>query len=390
MMQKKALQLASVASMIDQFNIPNIEILQSLGYKVDVVADFTNPGTITKERAEKLRKRLNDMGVNVYDIAIPRSLNPLAIFKAYRRVSNLIFENEYNLLHCHSPIGGAIARIAARLKRKNGLKVIYTAHGFHFFKGAPLKNWLIYYPVEKFCAKYTDVLITINKEDYELAQRKIHAKKVCYVPGVGIDFERIKSVQADRNEVRKSMGVPENCILLLSVGELNVNKNHQVVVKALAKLDNKNVHYAIAGVGEQKEKLLNLAKELGIENQFHLLGYRTDALKLYHGADVFVFPSFREGLSVSMMEAMASGLPIVCSRIRGNVDLVENTNVQFLPSDEGKLQQILRIVIYDQLLCECLKLENQEHVKFFSLENVLKEMKNIYIENSAMSRERLC
>ena len=236
----------------------------------------------------------------------------------------------------------------------------------------------MYYPVEKICARYTDVLITINKEDFELAKKKIHAKKICYVPGVGINLEKIRSVQADRNEIRKSMGVPEDCTLLLSIGELNVNKNHQVVLKALAKLDNKNVHYAIAGIGNQKDHLLNLAKELGVENQFHLLGYRTDALKLYHGVDIFVFPSFREGLSVSMMEAMASGLPIICSKIRGNVDLIQNEDVQFNPFDADELLTRLRTLVDKQSLCNQLSKENGENVEFFSLENVLKEMKKIY------------
>ena len=147
-MEKRALQLASVASMIDQFNIPNIEILQSLGYKVDVVADFTNPGTITVERSENLKKRLAEMNVTVFDIAIPRSLNPRAISSAYKQVKELLEKEEYNLLHCHSPIGGVIARQAAKGLRRSGLKVIYTAHGFHFYDGAPIKNWLVFYPIE--------------------------------------------------------------------------------------------------------------------------------------------------------------------------------------------------------------------------------------------------
>ena len=236
----------------------------------------------------------------------------------------------------------------------------------------------MYYPVEKFCARYTDVLITINKEDYELAQKNINAKEVCYVPGVGIDLEKIRSVLADRNEVRISMGVPKNCILLLSIGELNVNKNHQIVIKALAKLENKNVHYAIAGVGDQKDYLLNLAKELGVDYQFHLLGYRTDALKLYKAADIFVFPSFREGLSVSMMEAMTMGLPIICSKIRGNVDLVQNAKVHFASNNVDELLQKLRNLVDNQPLLEQLSTENKENVKMFSLEKVLDKMKKIY------------
>ena len=200
MSEKKALQLASVASMIDQFNIPNIELLQSLGYSVDVAADFTTPGTITAERAENLKTRLNSMGVRVFDIAIPRSLNPKAIRSAYKQVKALLKKESYKLLHCHSPIGGAIARRAAKGERKKGLRVIYTAHGFHFFDGAPLKNWLVFYPVEKWLSRYTDVLITINEEDYERATKRFKAKQTVYVPGVGVDLNRFNCQIMDREE----------------------------------------------------------------------------------------------------------------------------------------------------------------------------------------------
>ena len=227
---------------------------------------------------------------------------------------------------------------------------------------------------------FGDVLITINHEDFELAKKKMHAKSVCYVPGVGIDLSKIQSVECDRAEVRKTMGVPEDCILLLSIGELNVNKNHQVVIKALARLNNKNAHYAIAGLGDQKDNLLNLAKNLGVESQFHLLGYRTDALKLYKAADVFVFPSFREGLSVSMMEAMASGLPVVCSKIRGNVDLVEDCvgGFHFVPNDVDGLTQNLKNIIDDTAKVVQMGDANKEKIKMFSLKNVLGMMKEIY------------
>ena len=169
-MKMRALVLASVASMIDQFNLTNIQLLQSIGYQVDVVADFTNPGNITNERAETLKFNLENKGSIVYDIAIPRTLNPRLIFQAYKKIKMLIDEGEYSLLHCHSPIGGAIARFAGREKRKKGLRIIYTAHGFHFYKGAPMKNWIIFYWAEKWLSRYTDVLITINKEDYKRAK----------------------------------------------------------------------------------------------------------------------------------------------------------------------------------------------------------------------------
>ena len=344
-------------------------MLLNEGHSVEIATNCEQP----------VPKIYNTLNCKVHDIPFSRSPFSKKNLKAYRMFKQLVESEHYDIVHTHTPNASMIARLACRNVRKNGTKVFYTAHGFHFYKGAPLKNWLMYYPVEKFCARFTDVLITINKEDYELAQKKIHAKKVFYVPGVGIDLERIRSIQADRNEVRKSIGVPQDCVLLLSIGELNVNKNHQVVLRALAKLDNKNVHYAIAGVGDHKDNLLNLAKELGIENQFHLLGYRKDALKLYRGADVFVFPSFREGLSVSMMEAMASELPIVCSKIRGNEDLVHNENAQFCPFDTEELLARLRMLVDKQSLREQLSKENGENVKTFSLVNVLDEIKKIYL-----------
>lgn len=346
----------------------HVKMLLNEGHSVEIATNCEQP----------VPEIYNTLGCNVHDIPFSRSPFSKDNLKAYKMLKQLVETEHYDIVHTHTPNASMIARLACRKVRKQGTRVFYTAHGFHFFKGAPLKNWLMYYPIERYCARFTDVLITINKEDFALAQKKMPAKKVCYVPGVGIDLSKIQNIECNSAEIRKSMGVPEDCILLLSIGELNVNKNHQVVLKALAKLDNKNVHYAIAGIGNQKDYLLNLAKELGVESQFHLLGYRTDALKLYRGADVFVFPSFREGLSVSMMEAMASGLPIVCSKIRGNVDLVRNAEVQFIQNGVDELRQILQTVVDNQFLQEQLSQENRDNIKVFSLENVLVKMKNVY------------
>ena len=321
--KRKALMLASVASMIDQFNIPNIEILQSLGYDVTVVADFVDPGTITVERAENLKERLNNMGVTVIHVAIPRSLNPRAIFTAYKAVKMLINNEKYDLIHCHSPIGGAICRLAARKARKKGTKVIYTAHGFHFYDGAPKKNWIVYYPIERILSRITDVLITINKEDYKRALKSFKAKKTVYVPGIGVDVNKFANVSIDRDLKRKDLGLSEEDIMILSVGELNENKNHGVVIKALGEIQDSRIHYFIAGKGDLDTYLSKLAVEKKVN--LHLLGFRTDVAELYKCADIYVLPSLREGLNVSLMEAMASGLPSVVGRIRGNVDLINNS-----------------------------------------------------------------
>ena len=362
----------TTVSMTMGFFPEHIKMLLNDGHSVEIATNCEQP----------IPEIYNALGCKVHDIPFSRSPFSKNNLKAYKMLKQLVETEHYDIVHTHTPNASMIARLACRKVRKQGTRVFYTAHGFHFFKGAPLKNWLMYYPIERFCARLTDVLITINKEDYALAQKKMPAKKVCYVPGVGIDLSKIQNIECDRNEVRKSMGVPEDCVLLLSIGELNVNKNHQVVVKALAKLNNKNVHYAVAGLGDQKENLLCLAKELGVENQFHLLGYRTDALKLYRAADIFVFPSFREGLSVSMMEAMASGCPIVCSKIRGNVDLVEDEKGGYLfkPSDGNLLSCHIQSLIDNPLRMVDMGDANIQEVKNFGLESVLNKMKDVYGE----------
>ena len=360
----------TTVSMTMGFFPEHIKMLLGEGHFVEIATNCEQP----------LPEIYKTLGCKSYDIRFSRSPFSKCNLIAYKQLKGLVEKEHYDIVHCHTPNAAMITRLACRNVRKQGTKVFYTAHGFHFFKGAPLKNWLMYYTVEKICAHLTDVLITINHEDFELAKKKMHAKKVCYVPGVGIDLSKIQSVECDRAEVRKSMGVPEDCILLLSIGELNVNKNHQVVVKALARLNNTNVHYAIAGLGDQKDNLLNQAKNLGVESQFHLLGYRTDALKLYKAADVFVFPSFREGLSVSMMEAVASGKAVICSKIRGNVDLVEDGvgGFHFVPNDVDGLIQNLKNTIDDSAKIAQMGDANKEKIKMFSLKNVLGMMKEIY------------
>ena len=372
---KKALMLASVASMIDQFNIPNIKILLSLGYSVDVVADYTNPGNISKERSEDLIKRLKEMGANPIDIPIPRSINPKVVLRAYKPVKKLINTGHYNLIHCHSPIGGAITRIAAKSERKNGCKVIYTAHGFHFYKGAPLKNWLIFYPIEKILSKYTDILITINKEDYERATKKFKSKQTVYVPGIGVDTEKFNTFRNGAN-IRKEFGLKDTDLIFLSVGELNDNKNHEVVIRALSKIEEKP-YYIIVGKGDKKEYLQSLVNDLGLQDKVIFAGFRQDVADFYDAADVFIFPSFREGLSVALMEAMASGLPVVCGKIRGNTDLIDCEGGFFF--DPHNINSVVES-IKNELNADrnVQKNYNMKKIQQFSLDNVNKHMISIY------------
>lgn len=367
-MMKKALQLASVASMIDQFTIPNIQLLQSLGYQVDVVADFTHPGTITDERAAELRMRLEEMNVEVHDVAIPRSLNPLVIYTAYKAVRELIKNGHYKIVHCHSPIGGAICRLASKKERKHGTKVLYTAHGFHFYQGAPLANWIIYYPIEKLLSSFTDTLITINKEDYNLAKKRFNAAHIRYIPGIGVDTHKFQRNEDGRKRIRDELNLSEKQTMLLSVGELNENKNHEAVIRAIQGL---NLTYVIVGKGELSTKLQRVARECMVD--LRLMGYRTDVKDFYSAADIFILPSIREGLNVSLMEAMASGLAIACGKIRGNTDLINYPC--FAPS---KLTEIRNAVVDVIEHKDALAKRNLTKIKQFDTVVVSKMMRNIY------------
>jgi len=380
---KKALVLASVASMIDQFNMPNIRLLINLGYKVDVATNFIEGSTCSDEKIAALKESLKGMNVGCYQIDFSRNvLNISQNIKAYRQTKKIIDENNYALIHSHSPIGGFLSRIAARKARKHGTKMIYTAHGFHFFKGAPLMNWLIFYPIERISSRWTDVLVTITHEDYQLAQKKMYAKEVVYVPGVGIDTPMFAPNENDaviNVSKRNELGLAMTDIVMLSVGELNKNKNHEIVLRALAQLGRKDLHYVIAGRGVLKEYLEQLAQDLGVSSLLHLLGFRTDVKELFKMADFFAHPSFREGLSVAVMEAMANGLPVICTEIRGNTDLIENDKGGYLfkPAEQETAYKALKNIVENSSR-KIMGEFNLKKAESLDIKAVLEKMREIY------------
>lgn len=384
---KKAMMNASVASMIYKFNLQNLDILKSLGCETDVSCNFGKENPISRNQVEHLRRILKEKGIKIFETDCPRSILAFGQMKNTYHTLKELSKGGYNLVHTQSPIGGALCRLAFAKSRKSGTTVIYQAHGFHFYKGAPIFNWLVFYPIEKFCSRFTDVLITINKEDFALAKKKMKAKKTVYVPGIGLDtakFTQSEQSQQRRKEIRHRLGVKEDEILLLSVGELNENKNHAIVLDALEKFkkeqeDKFNFHLAIAGQGEKKNELTEKAKKAKLENNFHLLGFCEDMPGLYAAADVFVFPSKREGLAVSIMEAMASGLACAVSDIRGNVDLIDEEKGGFLfsPESSESLCEILE-KLKDKNLRAKQGEYNRKKVEAFCSQKVCQMMKEIY------------
>ena len=371
---KKVLFVATVVKThIMEFHIPYLKMFKEMGWETAVAArnDYENPA---------------DCVIPYCDIYynIPFERNPLkpGNLKAYKELKHIIDEGEYDIIHCHTPVGAMLTRLAAKQARKQGTKVFYTAHGFHFYKGAPAINWILYYPVEKWLSRYTDVLITINKEDYERA-KTFKAGKVCYVPGVGIDLKKFNAGYVNKEQKRKEIGVSADDFVLLSVGELIPRKNHEVVIRALSvlkRLDKLNhIEYVICGRGAYEADLRKLAEELDVADHVHFLGYRNDISEICNCADLFVFMSHQEGLPVALMEAMACGLPAVCSNIRGNTDLIEDGVTGLLANNTPEeVAQSISKMKSDTALRNRVASAALQKIKQFDLSSVEDEMSKIY------------
>ncbi len=364
----KILYVTTISNTVNAFLIPHIKMLIDGGHQVDVAFNIE----------QEVKPEIIEMGCKVYELPLQRSPLSRDNFRAYKMLKNIIISGGYDLVHTHTPVASAIVRVACR--KLSSIKVFYTAHGFHFFKGAPIRNWLIYYPIEKWLAKYTDTLITINKEDCERAKSQFKAKRVEYIPGVGIDVDKFNKVDIDRYLKRKELGLPTDAFVVLSVGELNKNKNHEVIIKAISKIGNPHIHYVICGEGQLDGYLRNLSKELCIEKRVHLLGFRKDIAEIGKASDIFAFPSKREGLGLAAIEAMACGLPIITSNVHGIVDYSIDGITGFArnPKDLDGIISSIKVLIGSKQQIQQMGEHNLSEVNKYALENVLNKMGKIY------------
>lgn len=379
---KKMLMLATTAAMIEQFNKNNILLLEQMGYEVHVAGNFKEGNPISIEKLERFKGWLLEHNAKWFDIESTRRPLDVNNIHACNKVIKLIQANRYDFIHCHTPIGSVIGRYAAH---KTHTPIIYTAHGFHFFKGSPKKNWLLYYPIEKFLSRWTDTLILINREDYLCATSKFFAKKNWYIPGVGIDCSKYKSridLDIERNRILSELDIPSESRIILSVGELNKNKNQSIIIEALNKLGNSDVHYILLGKGDYESKLRELVHIYGLEKNVHILGYRDDVILFYHIADIFVFPSKREGLSVALMEAMACGLPVICNNIRGNKDLIQHFKGGFLleKCTSKEYCSAINELLYNENLRKEMSEYNKTTIENYDIKKINVMMKAIYEE----------
>jgi len=346
-----------------KFNRPFMRWFREQGWQVDYVSAGEEP--------------ILDCD-NQYAISIERSPYTFRNFKAYKELKKILL-NGYDIIHCHTPMGGFLGRLAAKNIRAKA-KIIYTAHGFHFYKGAPLLNWLIYYPIEKYLAKYTHMLITINEEDYSIAKKKFTScRNIHKIDGVGVDLDRFKPYN-NKKQLRKDFGINETDFVILYIAEFTARKNHRLLINSLEKIREKvkTLKVIFVGTGPLLEKYENRIKAAGLSETVLFWGYRNDIEKICNIADVAVSPSKQEGLPIGIVECLASGLPVVCSRIRGHIDVIKHGINGLLFSNKDEMIEDILKIYNSKSLAEELSINAREASKQYNRELIMRKMTEIY------------
>lgn len=368
---KKVLFTATVDSHILHFHLPYLKMFKEKGYEVHVATntDDAIPFCDVKHKVSFERS--------------PFKLNNL---KAIKQMKKILLDNNFDIVHTHTPMGSVVTRLAyKKVRSKVNTRMIYTAHGFHFYKGAPLLNWLLFYPVEKYLSKYTDTLITINKEDYELAKKKFKkCRSVEYVPGVGIDEDKFNftMTKSEKLELRKSLGLKENDFVLIYPAEISERKRHIWLINTISSLlrENRHIHLLFPGSDSLNGKAHALTKKMELTDQIHFLGYRTDIPKLLRISDLAISSAKQEGLPVNIMEAMYVGIPIVATDCRGNRDLVvDGVNGYIVEMNDCNtyLERVQAIFLNKDCILKN-KDENKKIISNYLLDKIMKKMIKIY------------
>lgn len=373
----KALLLAAMGSVHRQHNKANIKALKEIGAIIYLAANFGTDTPREKNNTQFVAECKRD-GINIIDIPFRRGGFITNIFQI--PVLNKFLKREkFDIVHVHTETGGFMLRLSCLIQSKCNTKFVYTPHGMSFWKGSSLKSQLVYRPLERWICSAMDMNLGMNMEEVENLKRW-NKRTAHYVHGVGLNVARMQNPARSREQMREEFGLTESDKFIASIGELDDNKNHITVIKALATLGRKDFKYVVCGVGPNKDMLLADAEHMGLKENVILAGYRSDIPDVLNAADIFVFPSFHEGMPVSALEAMACGLPIICSEIRGNVDIIRegDNGYLFQPSDVETLARKLEYLLDDAEKRKIMGLKNKENVKDFSLESVTEELIRIY------------
>ncbi|WP_432772792.1 glycosyltransferase family 4 protein [Francisella salimarina] len=346
-----------------QFHIPTFKMLKELGYEVHVAAknDY--------EEISQLQIPFCDRYINIDFDRSPLSIKNC---KAYKQLKKLIINEQYNIVHCHTPVPSVLTRLAAKsIKQKP--KIIYTAHGFHFYKGSKYINWLAFYQIEKYLSKYTDVLITINQEDYSIAKAKFKAKKTELVNGVGIDIDKFRPVLSnEKAELRKKHGFDEKDFIITYVAELVKNKRQLDLIKAVQQVNNSKIKLLLIGQGIEHSNYSEYIKNNNLDNKVELVGYQNNINEWLNIADLYVSTSEREGLPINILEAMTVGVPVLASNCRGNRDL---TSEEYL-FEVGDIQRLKKLI--NESITNTQDYTSKIDIKNYTSNSFLNQLRSFY------------
>lgn len=382
MTKQRVLMIAAKANMIAQFNMRNIKILKDLGYEVHVGANFEDFGTMDSNANDSLIKELKQMDVTIHQLNFSRGLGNFKQNNAViKDIRCLLQRFEYSFIHVHSPIGSVLGRIAAKIER---VPVVYTAHGFHFFKGGPLKNWL-FLPVEVVLMFFTDHLIVINHEDQAIS-KMMPIKNVTYIPSIGSNVEHALNVSDaekmnNRLKVRSELGISNEDYVILNVGELSVRKNQKAIIEAVSELkNNQNIKILLAGVTNDIETYENFVERQNMQGKVYFLGYRTDLHELHNAADLMVMPSLREGFGMGGFDALVDGLYMIGSKNTGMADYIKNDSLGLLvsPTNVHDIKDAIYMAYTNSRKPDLTK--NTDFLMQFDIKNVDSIMKQVYLK----------
>lgn len=366
----KILIATTSSGTIHAFLEPHINMLLDQGHTVDLACNMVTP----------IDKKLLERGCKVFILEFNRTPTKKDNIIAYKKLKIIIEEEAYDLVHTHTPVASACVRLACR--KMSNVRVFYSAHGFHFYKGASLKNWLIFFPLEWWLAKYTDLLITINKEDFARA-KKFFKTEVVHIHGAGVNKNKYYPYESKVvDKLKDELGYLNEPFTLLCTGEFNNNKNQSTIIKATARAVKvaPNIKLLLAGCGPNEENLRNLVKELSLEEYVEFLGFRADLEKFVNICDIVLSASYREGLGLTIVEGMFCGKPVIASINRGHKELVEEGVTGYLVEAEdveGFKNNILKLY-GDKEKRKNFGVAAINNVKLFTTENVLDELNKSY------------
>lgn len=369
---KKVLFVANIHKHFLAFHLPYIQWFKDQGCEIHVAAG--GDPNVTVPIADRQ-----------FTIPIERSPFSCANIRACWELRTIIDREQYCLIHCHTAMGSVVARFAARKARTKGrLKVLYTAHGFHFFKGSPKRYWMIYYPIEKYLSRYTDAIITINQEDYDLVKTNgFHNQETYKIPGIGINTERLIITSPEiRQQLRQEYGYRPDELILIYIAEYIPRKNHKFIIDSLPELIKRvpKIKFLFAGRGRLLEPMQSYAHTLGVDEHIDFLGFRKDIGQLIALSDIGISASRQEGLGLNLAEEMYCGIPVVASEDRGHKELIiQNRNgILFPQMDREAFIGAVVALASDSVLRVRMSEFAKESMQRFVLKNALIEMTKIY------------